>query len=47
MFLFYKYNDWFSGLIVKKPGIEPKDSEGFAEEYLEIDEPDEVKFIEV
>jgi NSS family neurotransmitter:Na+ symporter len=39
----FKYNDWLGGLIVKKPGIEPKDTEGFAEEYLEVSEIEEVK----
>jgi NSS family neurotransmitter:Na+ symporter len=38
LILLYKYNDWFASLIVKKPGIEPSDEQGFAEEYLEIKE---------
>jgi NSS family neurotransmitter:Na+ symporter len=32
------YNDWFSSLIVKKPGMEPRDGLGFGEEYLEVEE---------
>lgn len=47
LILFYKYNDWFSSLIVKKPGIEPKDGLGFGEEYLEVKESKDRKFIEV
>lgn len=45
--LFYKYNDWFSKLITKKPGIEPRDGLGFGDEYLEVEEPNEVQFVEV
>jgi NSS family neurotransmitter:Na+ symporter len=37
LILLYKYNDWFGKLIVKKPGIEPSDEQGFAEEYVELD----------
>ncbi len=47
LILFYRFNDWFSNLIIKKPGIEPKDGLGFGDEYLEIKEPKDVKFIEV
>jgi NSS family neurotransmitter:Na+ symporter len=47
LFLLYWFNDKISNLIVKKPGIEPKDSEGFAEEYLEIKDPKDVKFVEI
>jgi NSS family neurotransmitter:Na+ symporter len=44
LLLFYKYNDWFSNLITKKPGIEPRDGLGFGEqdEYLELTEFEEV-----
>ncbi len=43
LILLYKYNDWFSSLIVKKPGIEPQDGLGFGEEYLEVAEFEEVE----
>jgi NSS family neurotransmitter:Na+ symporter len=43
LILFYKYNDWFSGLIVKKPGIEPRDGLGFGKEYLEVTELEDDK----
>ncbi len=46
LILLYKYNDWLSGLIVKKPGIEPEDGVGFGDEYMEVRE-EEVEFIEV
>ena len=47
--LLINYNDWIRSLIVKRPGIEPKDYEGFAEEdeYLEVKKPKDVKFIKV
>jgi NSS family neurotransmitter:Na+ symporter len=35
--LLYKYNDWIGSLIVKKPGIEPKDSQGFAEDATKFE----------
>ena len=41
--LLYKYNDWFANLIVKKPGIEPTDEQGFAEEYLVLKDSEEVR----
>jgi NSS family neurotransmitter:Na+ symporter len=47
LILLYKYSEWFADLIVKKPGIEPQDGLGFGDEYLEIKEPKDLKFIEV
>lgn len=47
LIILYKYSDWFADLIVKKPGIEPQDGLGFGDEYLEIEEPEDIKFVEV
>ena len=48
LFLFYYNTDWFSKLIVKKPGIEPKDGLGFGDEYVELPpDTERVQFIEI
>jgi len=42
LILFYLNTNWFSNLIVKKPGIEPMDGLGFGDESLEVVEFEEV-----
>ncbi len=42
LLLFIKYNNWFSGLITKKPGIEPRDGLGFGEEVPQVTKFEEV-----
>jgi NSS family neurotransmitter:Na+ symporter len=48
LLVLYYYNDWFAGLITKKPGIEPRDGLGFGDEYLELPpDTERVQFIEI
>jgi NSS family neurotransmitter:Na+ symporter len=43
LILLYMNNDWIGSQIKKRPGIEPQDSQGFAEEYLVIEDAEEVE----